>query len=56
MAVKTVNVKLDGKVTTLMLNASTKLYEATLTDKSIMATDDTGNQERAHTNERMDTT
>ena len=36
MAVKTVNVTLDGKVTTLTLNPSTGLYEATLTapDKS----------------------
>lgn len=57
MAVKTVNVTLDGKVTTLTLNPSTGLYEATLTapDKSsykqtggyynmsITATDDAGN-------------
>ena len=57
MAVKTVNVTLDGKVTTLTLNPSSGLYEATLTapDKSsykqtggyynmsITATDDAGN-------------
>lgn len=57
MAIKTVNVTLDGKVTTLTLNKSTGLYEATLTapDKSsynqtggyynmsITATDDAGN-------------
>lgn len=57
MAIKTVNVTLDGKVTTLTLNSSTGLYEATLTapDKSsynqtggyynmsITATDDAGN-------------